>query len=88
MTKPSSVYWTHLTLVGVLVGCTLAVSTGSAQQSDDGRSRPPSPSIKVQQIRRNVFMLVGDGANITLQTELPSTEESYDSPYGVTLGSL
>jgi len=44
--------------------------------------------IKVQQIRRNVYMLVGDGANITVQTELPAGEENYDGSYGGDVGVL
>ena len=45
-------------------------------------------NIKVQRVRQNVFMLVGDGANITLQVEPPATEESYDSVYGGDRGVL
>jgi cyclase len=44
--------------------------------------------IKIQPIRRNVYMLAGDGANITLQTELPSGEESFDGTYGGDVGVL
>jgi glyoxylase-like metal-dependent hydrolase (beta-lactamase superfamily II) len=33
-------------------------------------------------------MLVGDGANITLQTELPAGEENYDGVYGGDVGVL
>jgi cyclase len=54
-----------------------------------GPSTAQAPDeIKVQRIRRNVYMLIGDGANITLQTELPEGEESYDSVYGGDRGVL
>jgi len=49
---------------------------------DAGTIRADANTIKVQQVRRSVFMLVGDGANITVQTELPPGEESFDSVYG------
>jgi len=72
---------------------TWTVSPGSAQQPAAAKVAPvgansSAPEIKVQQIRRNVFMLVGDGANIILQTELPAGEENYDSPYGGDVGVL
>jgi glyoxylase-like metal-dependent hydrolase (beta-lactamase superfamily II) len=68
----------------VPVGLAAVILCGGA-----GPSAAQAPDeIKVQQIRRNVFMLVGDGANITLQTELPDTEESYDSVYGGDRGVL
>lgn len=51
-------------------------------------SSTAAPEIEIQQIRRNVYMLVGDGANITLQTDLPATEESYDGSYGGDTGVL
>lgn len=38
--------------------------------------------ITAHQVRRNVFMLVGDGANVTVQVEPLATEESFDSVYG------
>ncbi|MEQ1883465.1 MAG: MBL fold metallo-hydrolase [Bryobacteraceae bacterium] len=43
--------------------------------------------IKIQQIRRNVFMLLGDGANVVVQTEAPAGEESFDSVYGLVQGT-
>ena len=70
------------------------VSTLSAQQTASSASVAARAStgteaeIKIQQIRKNVYMLVGDGANITLQTELPSGEESYDGSYGGDKGVL
>jgi cyclase len=57
------------------------VAPGSGPNVDE-------PEIKIQQIRKNVFMLVGDGANITVQTELPSGEENYDGAYGGDAGIL
>jgi len=45
-------------------------------------------SIHIQPIRRNVFLLAGDGANITLQIEPPATDESYDSVFGGDTGIL
>ena len=44
--------------------------------------------IPVQQIRRNVFLLAGDGANITLQVEPATGEESHDSVFGGDAGVL
>jgi cyclase len=63
------------------------------QQSTAARVAPKAgdadeSEIKVQQIRRNVYMLVGDGANITVQTELPAGEENYDGAYGGDVGVL
>jgi cyclase len=43
--------------------------------------------IQVQRIRRNVYMLLGDGANVTVQTELPVGEENYDSVFGAKQGT-
>jgi len=44
--------------------------------------------IHVQRIRRNVFMLVGDGANVTVQVEPPAAAEDHDSIYGGDRGVL
>ena len=44
--------------------------------------------IQVQQIRRNVFLLAGDGANITLHVEPAPGEESHDSVFGGDAGVL
>lgn len=67
----------------IFVGCW--ANYGIAQQAaregarnGEGAAGP----IKIQRIRRNVFMLVGDGANITLQVEPAAGEESFDSAYG------
>jgi cyclase len=68
------------------------LSQGSAQDRAAGAAakleKAGDPEIKIQPIRRNVYMLVGDGANITLQTELPAGEESYDGVYGGDVGVL
>jgi cyclase len=40
------------------------------------------PALKIQPIRHNVFLLAGNGANITLQTEPAPGEENYDSVFG------
>lgn len=78
--------------------CAWMISPGAAQRAVN----QPTPSaraaskaanadeseIKIQQIRRNVYMLVGDGANITVQTELPAGEENYDGAYGGDVGVL
>jgi cyclase len=76
-------------LVGV-VGI-WAVTPGAAQQAVDAPARDAGAGkeeIKIQRIRQNVFMLVGDGANITVQTEPPATEESFDSAFGGDRGVL
>jgi cyclase len=44
--------------------------------------------IRIQPVRGNVYMLVGDGANVTLQVEPPKTEETHDSRYGGDRGVL
>lgn len=49
-------------------------------QHDDG--------IQVQRIRANVFMLVGDGANITVQVEPAASADDHDSIYGGDRGVL
>jgi cyclase len=61
---------------------------GDAQRQNAARVAPSAASsgIKIQQIRRNVFMLIGDGANIVVQTEAPANEESFDSVYGAVEG--
>ena len=78
--------------------CSWIMSLGAAQrpanpQSPPARVAPKAANadeseIKIQQIRRNVYMLVGDGANITVQTELPAGEENYDGAYGGDVGVL
>jgi cyclase len=72
--------------IGVaLVGCALWVAAAAEAQ----RARPsPSQDIRVQRVRENVYMLVGDGANITLQVEPPTTVEKHDSAYGGDQGVL
>jgi glyoxylase-like metal-dependent hydrolase (beta-lactamase superfamily II) len=68
-----------------------AVTPGAAQQPAGASARnpdAPQADIKIQRIRQNVFMLVGDGANITVQTEPPATEESFDSAFGGDRGVL
>ena len=47
-----------------------------------------SGDIRIQPVRGNVFMLVGDGANVTVQVEPPSTQETHDSRYGGDRGVL
>jgi cyclase len=67
-----------LALLGaVLVGASLP----RAQQADDS-------TIHVQRIRANVFMLVGDGANVTLQVEPSPSIDDHDSVYGGDRGVL
>jgi glyoxylase-like metal-dependent hydrolase (beta-lactamase superfamily II) len=70
------------------MGC--AAIPGTAQQAVRGGARngDAGGAIKIQRIRRNVFMLVGDGANITLQVEPAAGEESFDSAYGGDRGVL
>lgn len=79
------------------IGCVALVlmwgweSLGIAQQTNrnDARSGDRAAgAIKIQRIRRNVFMLIGDGANITLQVEPAAAEESFDSAYGGDNGVL
>ena len=73
----------------IFVGC--AAIPGTAQQAGRGGARNGDAgggAIKIQRIRRNVFMLVGDGANITLQVEPAAGEESFDSAYGGDRGVL
>src|SRR5437868_310201 len=68
-----------------------AVIPSVAQQPVAARSPNAGAAqaeIKIQRIRQNVFMLVGDGANITVQTEPPATEESFDSAFGGDRGVL
>ena len=38
----------------------------------------PDGDIRVQPVRGNVYMLVGAGANVTLQVEPPKTDETHD----------
>jgi cyclase len=45
-------------------------------------------AIHVQKIRNNVYMLVGDGANVTLQVEPAASAEEHDSIYGGDRGVL
>jgi cyclase len=47
-----------------------------------------APELHVQRIRANVFMLVGDGANVTLQIEPAVSAEDHDSVYGGDRGVL
>jgi glyoxylase-like metal-dependent hydrolase (beta-lactamase superfamily II) len=71
--------------VAALIVFGLAAMPGAAQQAPRGTRNSDAGAaggIKVQRIRRNVFMLIGDGANITLQVEQPAGEESFDSIYG------
>ena len=65
----------------IVVFCLGTAVACSAQGNSGG-------GIKIQRIRQNVFMLVGDGANITLQVEPPAADESYDSTYGGDKGVL
>jgi cyclase len=76
-------FWLQAGRVAALVFCAGAVAPGAAQQ------RPAAAGeIKIQRIRQNVFMLIGDGANITVQVEPPAAEESFDSVYGGDRGVL
>jgi glyoxylase-like metal-dependent hydrolase (beta-lactamase superfamily II) len=69
---------TRLRAIAALGLCGWLVPPGAAQ----------GQAIKIQQIRRNVFMLVGDGANITVQTELPVGQENFDGAFGGDVGVL
>jgi glyoxylase-like metal-dependent hydrolase (beta-lactamase superfamily II) len=51
-------------------------------------ANPGDAEVKIWPIRRNVFMLVGDGANIVVQTEPPRDDETFDSSYGRDVGVL
>ena len=72
--------------LALLLSCAWAVVPGAAQRT------PPvagaNGAIKIQPVRRNVFMLVGDGANITLQVEPAAGDEDFDSVYGGDRGIL
>ncbi len=85
MQKSNAARWCFPGLVAAmgLAAGTVALSmfAGTAAGAESG-------AIHVQQIRRNVYMLVGDGANITVQTELPPGEENYDGVYGGDVGVL
>lgn len=81
------------------LACTIAVlgwcagPAAVAQAPPAGRAAAKSASsteaeIKMWPIRRNVFMLVGDGANIVVQIEPPRDEENYDGVYGRDTGIL
>jgi len=59
-----------------------------AGQQQTAAANGRAAEIKIQAIRRNVFMLVGDGANITLQVEPAAGDESFDSVYGEDTGVL
>ncbi len=66
--------------VPVVLMLALAVALPRAQQQD--------AVIHVQKIRSNVYMLVGDGANVTLQVEPNPAAEEHDSIYGGDRGVL
>jgi cyclase len=98
MTKWKATRLRARAIAAALVVCAWLVFPGAAQQPANQQSVAArvapvgtdagAPEIQVQRIRRNVYMLVGDGANITLQTELPAGEENYDSIYGGDVGVL
>jgi glyoxylase-like metal-dependent hydrolase (beta-lactamase superfamily II) len=74
-------------LAAVWACCMLPISARLSAQE----ARLPvaaAKDITVHQIRRNVFLLSGDGANITVQIEPPAGEESFDSVYGGDRGIL
>jgi cyclase len=72
-----------------IFGATLLCACGALNgQQKLGSGVVALGQIKIQPIRRNVFMLVGDGANITLQVEPPAGDESFDSVYGEDTGVL
>lgn len=58
----------------VVVLCGFAFVPAMAQQA--------RPGIVAHPIRKNVFMLTGDGANVVVQVEPAAGEESFDSVYG------
>ncbi len=65
--------------VGVFLVAWLALGHAAAQQAT---------TIHVQRIRANVYMLVGDGANVTVQIEPPPSADEHDSVYGGDRGVL
>jgi len=75
--------------------CAMSAQEEAAAQNASGAAarvaaKPASANdeIKIWPIRRNVFMLVGDGANVVVQTEPPKDEENYDGSYGRDTGIL
>lgn len=77
--------------IAAAVLCLWAVKPGLAQEPAGrgaAKAAPAEAGIRVLQIRKNVYMLAGDGANIVVQTELPAGEENYDGSYGGDTGIL
>ena len=80
--------------IAVLGLCAASAQHAAAQSATSAGARaaakPASTSdeVKIWPIRRNVFMLVGDGANIVVQTEPPRDEENFDGSYGRDTGVL
>jgi len=72
---------TATTLAVVCVFSALSLTHASAQQD-------VTPGIGVHKIRSNVFMLVGDGANVTVQVEPSASTDEHDSIYGGDRGVL
>ena len=72
----------------VMRAVTFALCVWAATPAPSQTVSNAAGGIKIQKIRRNVFMLIGDGANITLQVEPPAGEESFDSVYGGDKGVL
>jgi cyclase len=66
--------------------CAWAIVPASAQRAPS--TAGANGVIRIQPVRRNVFMLVGDGANVTLQVEPPAGDEDIDSVYGGDHGIL
>ena len=60
------------------------VARPAAQDQDQEKGG----DIRIQPVRGNVYMLVGDGANVTVQVEPPNTEDTHDSRYGGDRGVL
>ena len=80
--------------IAVLGLCAASAQYAAAQSATSAGPRtaakPTSTSdeVKIWPIRRNVFMLVGDGANIVVQAEPPRDEENFDGSYGRDTGVL
>jgi cyclase len=85
LSSPAAVAATLLIFLPLL---SLAQTPASGPAKAIAKTAATGPEIKVLQIRKNVFMLVGDGANITVQTELPAGEENYDGAYGGDVGVM
>jgi len=73
-------------ILAIALLCAWTIVPGSGQRTPP--SEAANNAIKIQPVRRNVFMLVGDGANITLQVEPAAGDEDFDSVYGGDRGIL